>query len=262
MSRFLPIAVNNAGVTLEEVLPDALKAAPTLEAFAMISRLYRQLGVGALLMSGDPTGFFAHLFRSSRAFAYFSETAPVAGKLTSRAEPFFDALACRDDEGARRIALASPATPDLSREYEEDFYALRCPMDLFLGKPAPGVAGMLDTWVKLARDEDPRAPLWRAILEKGQKKFEEALTDCIDARRAHYRELKKAERLDPDEEAVLPHVSVEALAAIELAQRAGLKVDCDYPTVPAVARKFKLFDPPEPDSWMALEEEYSALDAP
>jgi hypothetical protein len=260
VARFLPIAVNNAGVSLEEILPVALGGSPSLEDYSVVCKLYRQLGVGSLLMSGDPRELCAHLFRSGRAFVHFSETAQQAEKLTSRAEPFFDALACRDDEGARRMALASPRTVDPSREYDEEFYAVRCPMDLLLGEPPPAVLAMLDAWVKLASEPDPRADLWRAILEKDQKAFDQALPACIDARRAAYQELMDAERLDPDEAATLPHVSVEALAALELAERAGLKTARDYPTAPAVARKLALVTHPPPDSWKVLDEEYSALD--
>jgi hypothetical protein len=260
--HFLPIAVNNAGVSLEELLPDVLRGRPSLAGYELLCRLYRQLGVGALLLTGRPTDFRRNLFKSGRAFAHFSEKAAAREKLTSRAEAFFDAVACRDDQGARRIARASPARPDPSREYEEDFYALRCPMDLLLGEAPATVAGMLEAWAKLGGGPDPRRDLWRAILQKDQKRFERSLVATIRARRARYRALEREDRLDPDEAATLPHVSVEALAALELARRAGLKVGREYPTAPAAARRPGRWKQPAPSSWKVLDQQYSALDGP
>jgi len=146
MQRFLPVAVKNSGVSLEELLPDALAEKPSLPAFELISKLYRQLAVGSFLMSGNPQDLAEHLFNSSRAFAHFCDVAPAGAKLTSRAEAFFDAVACRDDDGARRIAAGSPSTPDPSREYEEDFYKIRFAMDLWSQRPrlAGTDAGRLD----------------------------------------------------------------------------------------------------------------------
>jgi len=253
MQRFLPVAVKNSGVSLEELLPDALAEKPSLPAFELISKLYRQIAVGSFLMSGNPQDLAEHLFNSSRAFAHFCDVAPAGAKLTSRAEAFFDAVACRDDEGARRIAAGSPSTPDPSREYEEDFYKVRFAMDLWSQAPRDSLERMLAAWTALAADPDPYAELYRAMLERDQKAFEEAVAKVIEAKQEHYEYLRAKERLDADEGATLPHVSTELLALLELAERSGLKPAREYPMAPGLARKMGKPRFPPPDAWRVAE---------
>lgn len=253
MARFLPVAVKNSGVSLEELLPDAISERPSLVAFELVSKLYRQIAVGSFLMSGNPQDLAEGLFKSARAFAHFSEVAPEGEKLTSRAEAFFDAVACHDDEGARRIIAASPKKPDPSREYEEDFYKVRFAMDLWSGAPRGALDQLLAAWTALATEPDPYADLYRAMLDKDQKAFDEALEKVIEARQEHYEHLKQKERLDGDEGATLPHLSTEILALLDLAERAGLRTARDYPLAPGLARKLSKPRFPPEDSWKVAE---------
>jgi hypothetical protein len=251
---FVPIAFKNAFRELEDVLPAVLAAPkPFVEHYRHISLLYRRLAVGALLTSGDPRDFFGYLARSARAFLHFAEIAPPAERVTSKADAFFDALACRDEEGARRLAAALPSSPNPDREYEEDFYYVRCVMDIYGGaKPGAAVTDMLKAWTTLAVDPDLRADLCSALLDRDQDRFDDALAACIEARQADLARRKEQDKLPPDEASTTAHVSTEVLAWLELAERAGLRVAPEYPFAPGIARRFRLAKLPPPQAWRAL----------
>src|SRR5437762_4772326 len=131
---FLPLAIKNSGLALEQALPQVVRGKPQLADFLYVCTCFRRLAAGNLLVSGDARPFFAYLFKSSRAFVHFLQVAAPDRKLTSKSEPFFDAVACRDDEGATLIARHSSSTVALGREYEEDYYYPRFLMDRFFLK--------------------------------------------------------------------------------------------------------------------------------
>ena len=65
-----------------------------------------------------------------------SEELSDSAKLTSRSEPFFDAIAAADFDGARAIAVASRRTWRQGEEYQEDFLFVDFVMKhFFLGAP-------------------------------------------------------------------------------------------------------------------------------
>jgi hypothetical protein len=257
----LPIAFSNSGVRLEEILEQLPSQPPQEELFNFVCVLYRRLAAGALLMDGDPRRFYEYLFKSARAYAHFLEAAPLGEKLASRAEAFFDAVCCHDDEGARRIADAAPAAMDAGREYEEDFFALRILMNRFFGaNDAALLDRMLDEWTDLAADNpDTRVEVCRALVQADQAAFDDAIVADIAARRARLAKLRATEQLDPDEASTTVHVSTEVLAWLDLADRAGLGGRRDYPLAPGIARLFSRMQPPHPDSWR-IAEPFGAFD--
>ena len=261
-ANILPIAFSNSGVRLEEIL-NLLDAEPPQEkVYGFVATLYRRLATGALLMDGDPRRFFSYLFRASRAYVHFLEIAPASEKLTSKAEAFFDAVACHDEEGARRMVSLAPAVPDTRREYEEDFYAIRVPMDAFYG-PADraGARVMLASWSELAAgNPDVRLPVCSALVEADQGAFDAAVTEAIEARVAQHAALRETEELDPDEGATTSQVSTEVLAWIDLAERAGLQPRRDYPLAPNLARRYQRIERPAPDAWR-IPEPFGGFDA-
>ena len=257
----LPIAFSNSGVRLEEVLT-LLHTEPAQEkVYGFICLMYRRLAAGALLMDGDPTRFFEYLFKSGRAYTHFLEIAPPREKVTSRAEAFYDAVACHDDEGARRMATASPSLMSREQEYEEDFFAIRLLMDRFFGSAnAVTLRPSLEQWAKLAEDNpDPRLAVCRALIEGDQDGFDASVGAYTRDRKKRLTTLRGTEELDPDEASTTAHVSTELLAWIDLAERAGLRVQRDYPFAPALARVFNRLVPPAPDSWRTPEP-FSAFD--
>lgn len=249
--NFLPIAVKNSGVALEDLVPQVSAAPPRLKYYLHICLLYRRVAVGSLLMSSDPEPFYASLFKSSRAFLHFLTTAPDDEKVTSKSEPFFDAIACRDRDGALAIARASRASLATGREYEEDFFYMRFLMErFFLGTPEDALRRTLDDWTTLTEaNPDQRLELCRALLDGDQAAFDSALTTGIEQRQGRIQKQRDRESLNPDEAATLAHVSTEVLAWLELAELAGLNVTPEHPLAPAVARLFHRVRFPSPDSW-------------
>src|SRR5688500_854630 len=257
----LPIAFSNSGVRLEEVLNLLHTEPPQEKVYGFICLMYRRLAAGALLMDGDPTRFFEYLFKSARAYTHFLDIAPPREKVTSRVEAFYDAVACHDDEAARRMAVAAPSLMSREHEYEEDFFAIRLLMDRFFGSGnAATLRASLDQWAKLAEDNpDPRLAVCRPLIEGDQEGFDAGVDAYIRDRKKRLTKLRETEELDPDEASTTAHVSTELLAWIDLAERAGLRVKRDYPFAPALARAFNRLAPPAPDSWQ-IPEPFSAFD--
>jgi len=255
--NFVAVAVKNSGVSLEEILPVLVNSPPERKHYLYTCTLFRRIATGELLVGADPRPFHENLFKSSRAFAYFLERAPKSELLTSASEPFFDAVACRDDEGAKKIATLSPASFQSGKEYEEDFWYLRFLMDLYLKRPRAPLAKLLDDWEALAAtgEEDLRAPVCRALLDKDQKAFDSALEELIGSIEAKIKKERKEETLNPDVGPTTAKISTEILALLELAEQAGLKVRGERPLAPGLARKFGKNGPkfPAPDAWMTPE---------
>jgi hypothetical protein len=248
---FLPVALKNTMVSMSELLPDVLVARPRLVFFEQICILYRRLAVGTLLLSADVNEFCSYLYKSARAFVYFAETAPLSAQLTSKAIPFLDAIACGDDDDARRIAVASPPSPSRGCEYEEDFFYLRLLMDLAVPRVTmPASEAMLSAWASFAADNpDPRFDVVRSLYERDQDLFDSAVTTAIRNHKKRYEKLGATDALSPDDAATLAHISIDLLAWLSLAQRTGLHVADEYPLAPGLARCQPVKKFPHPDSW-------------
>jgi hypothetical protein len=258
----LPIAFSNSGVRLEEILNLLHTEPPQEKVYGFICLLYRRLAAGALLMDGDPARFFEYLYKGARAYAHFLEIAPPREKATSKAEAFYDAVACHDDEAARRMTTAAPSLLSREQEYEEDFFAIRLLMDRFFGSENAGtLRPSLEQWAKLADgNPDARLAVCQALIEGDQVGFDAGVTVYVRDRKKRLTKLRETEQLDPDEASTTAHVSTELLAWLDLAERAGLRVKRDYPFAPALARSFNRLTSPAPDSWRTPEP-FSAFDA-
>jgi hypothetical protein len=239
----------NVTAELDEAFPEFFNLRPDFDRHRALATLFRQLAIGSLLLTADARLFYAYLFRGARAFLAGLETAPVDRFLTSRFTPFLDAVACRDDEGARRIAASAPRAPDLDREYEEDFLYLHVLMTLYSGDGLEALPAAIERFAELtAENPDPRQPVCAALFARDSAAFAAALADAIDAIEADTRARIETETIDPDE-AALSTVSIDVLAWLELAGRAGLPAEPSYSLAPAVARAFHRRDFPHPESW-------------
>lgn len=250
-ANYAPLAIKNAGVQLEDIVPEVAGEPPVLSHYMQVCRLYRCVATGILLVTGDPRGFYAHLFNSSRAFVDFLNRAAADEKATSKAEAFFDAVACRDEGGARAIATLSPQTINKGKEYEEDFiYVSLLIRRFYLGATAADLQPMVEEWETYAADNpDVRLPVCRALLETDSAAFDEAIASAIDAKLGEWEQLRQADMLDPDEASTTCRVSTEVLAWLEFAGRAGMRTEPEYRLAPREARKFHRIAFPDPDAW-------------
>jgi hypothetical protein len=250
-ANYAPLAIKNAGVELEAVVPEVLRQPPVRDNYRQISNLYRRIATGILLVSGDPRDFFSNLFNSSRAFVHFLRSAPEDEKVTSQTHAFFDAVACRDEEGALLIATLSPQVLNTGKEYEEDFIYMSLLMRRFyLNARRQDLDRMLQEWAGYAASHpDVRLDVCRALLNPSEGVFEEAITKAIDARLEEWTSLRDAEMLHPDEASTSCRVSTEVLAWLEFANRVGLTPQPEYRLAPRLARMFHRLEFPPADAW-------------
>ena len=251
--NYAPLAIKNSGVQLEVIVPEVLRERPVRMHYVHVSNLYRRIAAGILLVSGDPLDFYANLFHSSRAFLHFLNLAGEDEKVTSEAEAFFDAVACRDEDGARAMSRLLPHTINAGKEYEEDFIYVSLLMRRFyLDASAAELQPMLQEWEGYAAaNPDVRLGVCRALVEADQAGFNEAVSNAIDAKLAEWERLREADMLDPDEASTTCHVSTQVLAWLEFAQRVGLKIEPEYRLAPSLARRFHRIAFPSADAWQS-----------
>ncbi|WP_163991486.1 Imm49 family immunity protein [Pyxidicoccus caerfyrddinensis] len=238
-SKFLPVFIGNALGDNEELLPAFTAGKGGLKEALRFCQNFRIAGIGSLLMSGTAARFHECLHASARAFVQFASAAPEAQKLTSRAEPFFDAVACGDTEAARELARLLPRAADKNREYEEDFLFVRFLMDhFFLGRDASEGRDLLERYEKvLEGSEDPRLAVCHALLAVDGAGFDDALTRMMNAREVRFGKLRDKEALEPEVLETEGYVSIEGLALVRLAVSKGLQPLEDVLFIPSVARE-------------------------
>ncbi|MCY1080161.1 hypothetical protein [Archangium lansingense] len=129
-SKFLPVFAKNALIEAHQGLPSLLDGSATEGDVLGVCRCFRRRGLCELLLDGAPNRLHRFLAMSGQTYLHFLQRATPATRHTSKAAPFFDALASMDFDTARYMALAGSAPFNPKREYEEDFlYVLRL-MDL------------------------------------------------------------------------------------------------------------------------------------
>lgn len=247
----LPLVEKNSGLELEAEVPSLLARRLDLRGALAVSAAYRRMGIAKLLMSGVPERFHGDLSRSARAFLHFLEGAGEEHKVTSRAEPFFDAVAAGDDDAAARIARATRPTFAPGRELEEDFLHVWFLMSRFsLRSDAAVLDPLLARWEQvLEGSADPRLDLCRALATRDQPAFDAALEAIVSERRRSVAAALEAGRLLPEDGPTTAKVWVQLLALLRLADGAGLRTDAEVPLAPSVARRIAPDRLPGPDAW-------------
>jgi hypothetical protein len=250
---FVPpfIVEKNAALELEDALPALVSRALDARQVAAVCLRYRRIGICQLLGTGMPDGLFAWLSMSGHAFLHWLEGVPDAKKIGSLSRPWFDVVACGDGTLAGAIARRAAPAFVQGEEYEEDFLYPRILMDRFaLGKGAAELAPLLDRWDALADGADPRAGVARAVVESNQQALDDAMPKLLAALGDEAAAAAGPGAI-PDE-ATTAGVSIELLALVQLARRAGLAVEEDLPPAPSIARRVERFRPPPADAWRNL----------
>jgi len=247
----LPLVKKSSAILLGDGLPMVLGRKITQAQMESFCRLYSRFGIADLLLLGEPGGFFSSLANSGRAFLYFLAGAPESIKLTSRSEPFFNAIACNDLATAKEIASHSRPTWCQGEEYEEDFLYYWFMMSRFmLGGSLIDSKALLARWEQaLQGADDPRLPVCRALLLQDQAMFDAAWDHFIAEREREIAARLQSERMSPDDASTVAKVSVEVLALLRFAELSGLKTEEHYPLAPAVARRVELAKLPGPEAW-------------
>lgn len=249
-SKFLPVFVENALDFNADLVQPVRERRAGLRQVLEFCRNYRIAAIGQLLL-GDPAAFRVGLYKSGRAYLYFLEGAAEAQLLTSRAAPFFDALGTRDMEGAREIARRARRTWAPGVEYEEDFLYVDYLMGRFFRDLSDAAAvDLLQRYERaLQGTEDVRLEVCRALLAGHGEAFDAAFDRMMAEREARQARLQEKGSLSEEDWATECQVSIEGLALVALAERAGLPVRSNYLFVPSLARDGA---PPAepPEVWM------------
>ncbi|MFY2563940.1 Imm49 family immunity protein [Corallococcus terminator] len=252
MSAPLWLNRKDLGISLGKGLPFVTERRATFKQALIFCGYYRQMGIAELLLSAQPERLFENLSKSARAFAFYLEAAPHEHQATSRAEPFFDAVACVDVPAARSIAKGSRATWNPDEEYEEDFLYMRLLMDGFvLDAERAHLDQLLARFeqVLVGGDPDVRLELCRALVQGDQKLFDESLERMLGEHRRKIERKLGAGHASPNAAATVHHLWVELLALLRFAQQSKLKVARNYPFAPSTARRTEPLPTPAPDAW-------------
>ncbi len=253
--KFLPVVIENALLENQDVLRRlSSQGEPGMEAVLTLCNNFRIAGIGLLFFTGRPRGFLSHLSHSGRAFAHFLAHAADKAPRLSRCGPFFDALAAGDLLAGTDIARRSRRSWVRAEEYEEDFLFVDFLMRLFfLGASAKDCDDVLTRWeAALQGSEDVRLAICRALFEKKDDAFNEALELYLEQRRDELEDKARDSGL-ADEEKATWQLCVEGLALVRLAEHRGMETEQDYLHIPSTARKRVKGLAFGPDAWRQFE---------
>lgn len=255
-SKFLSVYMTNARFDANQLLGPVLDRPPSYRRILALCRSYRILAIGSLLMYAEPEPFKRYLYKSGRAYLHFARAAADRSKPTSRAAPFFDAVVALDFDTAAAIAASASPARRADIEYDEDFLYVRFLMQRFFAQPLPAEERDLLRRYEQALDgaRDDRLDVCKALLDGDAEAFDAALTLVLQEKADRTRRLFAAEAIDPEEWATEGQVSIEGLALVIMAQRAGLETRRDYLLVPSLAREEGAAATVNPDSWMQVDE--------
>jgi hypothetical protein len=256
-----PLLRSNLEFELGE-LSEFLAAAKPVEtegaAIRAAGKLLRRLGICHLLEEADGAAMADRLAASGRAYLAFlprvrwGELRKPYELCASRADPFFDALAAGDVDGAAEIGrLSAPRWFD-GDEYEEDFAWVRCLMALLGDGKAtsPDLEQHLATLHRSAAETDEqKVALCDALHSRSQDDLDEAFAAHARARQDAVREERKNPVVEPSWLATEAYVDVEALALVRLATLRGLRPPADLRFAPRAARNARLVRVPAANDW-------------
>ncbi len=254
-SKLLPVHMSSARYQNERILDTLSNGRPPSHRRVLtFCRNYRILAIGSLLLYAEPDPFKRYLHKSGRAYLHLTQAMPDRHKPTSRALPFFDAVVALDLDGAAAIAASASPTRNPDLEYDEDFLYVRFLMKHFFASPTPGEEHVLLTRYERALEgtRDDRLALCKALVDGDAAAFDEALALVLEERADRAQRLADDERLEPEVWATEAQVSIEGLALVILAERAGLETRRDYLLVPSLAREGGPA-PADPDAWRQVD---------
>lgn len=213
---------------------------------AQLCESYRALAICILAADGDVDRFFHFLLHAPLARRRYLATVgcltstPAAEKKASDIGPLLDAVAGRQWELAKDIARLTLGHWVENAEYEEDYchgeYWRRLCMD-----PGKDESALLDRWDNaLEGGEDPRLDVACALNANDRSAFVAALRALLLHNETKAEELSSplggsALSEDPTFE---PNrwISIEGLAWLAAAERAGMVLDEEFEGCPRIAR--------------------------
>jgi hypothetical protein len=190
------------------------------------------------------------LQRSGAAYSYFLELAADGDKVTSRAAPFFDAVASGDRVLSQAIASHASRQQKPDRELPDDFLYVRLLMDRFFGRAtdAETVSALGAFEAALEGTGTPRFEVCQALVSGDPSAFHDGFMSLVDAHRAWYTTGLQEGRIAEEDWAIDGCIFIEGLALLRLAVMAGIPLEEEYPLVPSVALRPSTL-PSDPHVW-------------
>ena len=246
----LPIARANAEYDIIGTLPLIVRGDLDFNRITIFCGNYRRRGICSLFLDGVPILLHRDLQKSGGAFLSYLKGARPADVITSKAAPFFDAIACKDLGTARMIAERLPRNWNREEEYEDDFlYVFFLMKSFFLDGTEQENGDIVDRYGKLLEGaSEVRLDLCQALLRKDNIAFEEAVHSLILQQADILRQrLNRGEIID-EEWAVEGQFFVEGLALIRLAELRGFTTERNYRFIPSLAIESAALNL-DPESW-------------
>lgn len=219
--------------TINEAGPDVADAALYNE----LCGHYRNVAVSFLLLDGDLDAFAHGLIDSALTRRQLLRRGvpeePDHAFRASFLDPFHDAVAVGQLGLAAEIARRSPDTwyPDF--EYEEDFLYAQLLFGL-LDRGTQDLSALADRHDDALRGvDDPRGAVCRALIGRDPVAFVEAFEEFVRTKVAETAEARETSYAFYEYQ----EVSVEGLALLRLAERAGLPTEREYRHCPSWGRR-------------------------
>lgn len=236
-SRMLPVIRVNAESDIEGTLPLIIRGDVQIERVLIFCRNYRRRGICYLFLEGLPGPLHTDLQRSGAVFLHFLKGAKDTDKITSKAAPFFDAIACKDFVTARQISRHSRQTWNQEEEYEDDFlYVFFLMKKFFLAGTEQEVRAIIRHYEDVLEGvNDMRLDLCKSFIENDSQAFEEALHALLTQHEEYYQRGMNRDEILEEEWATEGQFFVEGLALVRLAEIQGFRTEKNYLFIPSIA---------------------------
>jgi hypothetical protein len=227
-----------------------------------IETAQRVLATCALLGQADPDLFVERLDRAATARWHLLRQVAAGmpceprGISATRALGFFAALASGNLKLGSWIADLRPRSHAPEWEYEEDFLFVDFLRQAALGLAAGGswssaAASNLARWDQVLEGRDsPTAAACKAVALADGPGFASSFETFLAKRLKDLDAYRSEVNFDPQMYAVEGHVYIEGIALLEVAGRAGLPVEPQYPLIPSLARAKRSERSGESPDWM------------
>lgn len=247
----IPLIEENCAVEIERMQSGMQAPDVSYRTWYYFCTLFRRMGVAHFFSTGATFHLFESLFNSGRAYLFFLKNSVEEKQCISKADSFLDAVACRDIEGARLIAGSARRRFNSAYEYEEDFLYFDTLMNLFFRDVSDEQKRACLEHYDTVRGglEEVRFNVCVSLFEQDQVLFDETLYLFLDEAEETFKKQVEDEVIDPDHAATTAKLSIEGLALVVLAERAGLSVAPEYLYIPSAVMSLPRSGL-DPEGWM------------
>jgi len=241
----LPLQIGNIEAHIGSVLKNLPKndSYPDDEAVLWnLSYLYRLHGIALFLLTGEPGKFVEKLRRAACVRVHYLNgcknglTGDSKFFTTAKNDAFFDALGIGAFELAAEIASSCGGKWNREVQYEDDFLFVEFLQTAFLSRANPNLNNCKELIGRYTAVLDGRSsPAFNvcvALFHAEPPLVEKAIEEFLGLRSENFLLREVSNILPPFVLTTEPHVDIQGMAIIRLAEHMGLKLNFQYSTVP------------------------------